>query len=289
MTSVHNRLHLRCTLPLLLLAVTLSGCGQTPDKSGRLLSMAAQEAAGIPNVLDRFTRQLNIADTQLRTERKTDAAATLALCRDTLAASTRSDFDDFHRIAGWTAISQLARQAGDRDLAVKSSDLALAALNDVQPPAQRPQYVMSLAGELADLRGKESAIELLDSGAGWAVELPDAATRRQVLVMFTRALLDYDAFENARNTMRRDPDVAWRTDTLLALSDDYAVKARHVQSDSSAAARSPSPQVQAEAGEAMAATGLGGRKETAPAAAAPQSMGGFNQDVRFENVFKRNR
>ncbi len=37
---------------------------------------------------------------QLRTQRKEDAAKTLALARDTLKESKKTDFDDFHRIAG---------------------------------------------------------------------------------------------------------------------------------------------------------------------------------------------
>ena len=65
-------------LSLLVAALLVASCGKTEvpqsDRAGRLLSMAAEEAANIPVVLDRFTRQLNIADTQLRTSRQADAA-----------------------------------------------------------------------------------------------------------------------------------------------------------------------------------------------------------------------
>src|SRR3954470_15895065 len=100
------------SLPLLLATLLLAACERpNTDRSARLLSMAAEEAANIPNTLDRFTRQLNIADTQLRTNRRQDADKSLLLARDTLASAKKEDFDDFHRIAGWTAISQLARTA----------------------------------------------------------------------------------------------------------------------------------------------------------------------------------
>lgn len=286
-----TRTRLLAIIPVLLAAATLASCGQTPDKSGRLLSMAAEEAAAIPNLLDRFTRQLNIADTQLRTARKADAAGTLGLARETLAKSTKDDLDDFHRIAGWTAIAQLARQADARDLAMKSADNALAALNDVQPAAQRAQYVLSLAGELGELRGRESAIELLNSGTGWAVELPDPRLRREVLVMFTRALLDHDSFENVRTALQRDPDAAWRTDTFLALSDAYASQGRPSPDVQYAARAAPTALAQPESAVAglpaandESAGGAGGTAST-PAA----SPAAFNRDVRFENVYRRGR
>lgn len=277
MMRSQSRVRFLIVLPLVLMSAGLSGCGQTPDKSGQLLTMAGQEAASIPNVLDRFTRQLNIADTQLRTNRKPAAAATLALARDTLAASGKEGFGDFQRIAGWTAISQLARQAQDRDLAMKASDEALAALNDVQPATARPQYVLSLSGELAELRGKEAAIELLNSGAAWAADLPDAETRRFALVTFTQALLNHDAFETARAALRRDPDAAWRTDTFLALADRYAHQAQPPIADQTFAATPAATSVR----EASAPTA------SAEAVAQPMSMESFNKDVRFERNFKR--
>jgi len=283
----------RLALPLIFAALLLSACGRSQpaptDRAGRLLSMAAEEAANIPIVLDRFSRQLNIADTQLRTSRQADAAKTLALARDTLTVTKKEDFDDFHRIAGWTALSQLSRRANDRDLALKASDLALAALNDVQPAAERPQYVLSLAGELADLRGNDAAIELLNSGGAWAADLMDASTRRIALVAFTDRLLGYEAFENARTMLRRDPDPAWRTDTFLALANHVqalpdAQMALHNNANAlrevAQAAKSPAPVLAADA------AGGGGRGGRGGGGSSRQNT--FGKDVRFENVYQNN-
>ncbi len=158
--------------------------------------MAAEEAASIPSTLDRFTRQLNIADTQLRTGRPADADKTLRLAHDTLAGVKDDTFDDLHRIAGWTSISELARLANDRDLAMDASDRGLAALNNVTPESDRALYVLSLSGELAALRGPAAAIELLNSGGGWAAQIADVARRRAALTAFAYRLLGYDAYEH---------------------------------------------------------------------------------------------
>jgi len=270
-----------CSLFLAAAASLPAGCEKGPtDRAGRLLSMAGQEAASISNDLDRFTRQLNVAWTQLRTDRKSEAAKTLLLARDTLASAKREQFDDLHRIAGWTAISQLSRQAGDRDLALKSSDLALAALNNVQPAAERPQYVLSLAGELADLRGNAAAVELLDSGSTWAADIRDANIRRTALVAFADRLISLDAYENARTTLRKDPDAAWRTDTFIALANGYATK--FGTNNATLAFR--------ENGR-VGAGGAGGRsadeRNAAPAVQLRNVSNSFGKDVRFESVYQQ--
>jgi hypothetical protein len=251
-----------------------------PDRSARLLGMAGEEAANIPNKLDRFTRQLNIADTQLRISRPIDAAKTLALARDTLNAAAKTDFDDFHRIAAWTAISQLSRQAGDRDMALKASDNAQAALNDVLPVTERPQYALSLSWELADLRGKQAAIELLESGSAWAAEIKEQRTRRLALMTFAQQLISLDAFENARNTLRRDPDAAWRTDMFLALANQNAGMPFNLRNSSNAG-----PGVAVIGGRG----GGGGRSFSASAASGQDTAGesNWNKDVRFESVFRQ--
>ena len=69
--------------------------------------------------------------------------------------------------------------------------------------AKQAQYVLSLAGELADLHSKEAAIELLDSGSTWAADIRDAGTRRTALMAFADRLIGYDAYENARTTLHR--------------------------------------------------------------------------------------
>jgi hypothetical protein len=263
----------RLTVSLLAATLLLAACKSSSDRTGRLLSMAGEEAANILDKMDRFTRQLHIAETQLRTDRKPHAAKTLALAQDTLKASSKADFDDFHRIAAWTAISQLSRQAGDRDLALRSSDLALGALNDVQPAAERPQYVLSLAGELADLRGKEAAIELINSGGAWAAEIVEPVARRTALTAFTDRLLSYDAFESARTMLRRDPDPVWRTDMFLSLANT-----------------SPDAMNGAYAGGRVSQEPRVAMVEASPVPAdahqrtmSPQS---FGKDVRYENVYQ---
>ncbi len=253
-------------------ALLLAACHEpVVDRSGRLLEMAGKEAAGISNTLDRFTRQLNIANTQVRTLRNADALQTLKLAHETLAGAKRDEIDDFHRIAGWTAISQLSRQAGDREMALAASDQAQAALNDVQPVAQRPQYVLSLATELQELRGTAAAVELLDSGGAWAADIQESPVRRRALAAFAYRLLTLDAFDDAQSMLRRDPDPAWRTDEFLALANRFS-----------------GPYLVSMAGS------VGGRGGTAgPAAVAfapdKNESGGteFGKDVRFESVFQK--
>jgi hypothetical protein len=271
-------------LALLAASLFLFACEKPAvDRAGRLLAMAGEEAAAIPNKLDRFTRQLNIADTLLRTNRKSEAIKTLSLARDTLKESAKSpEFDDFHRIAGWTAISQLSRLAGDRELALQTSDLAQAALNDVQPVTERPQYVLSLAGELADLRGNAAAIELVNSGGAWAAQIVEPNARRIALRAFTDRLLSYDAYENAQAMLRRDPDPVWRTDTLVTLANSNPGNFNQ--------AYAQAPRVAMAGGRGG---GMGGGRGTAAASPAQDSMNveintpSFGKDVRYENVFQQ--
>jgi hypothetical protein len=255
----------RAILPLVAVTLLLASCSKPPvtDRAGRLLSMAGEEAASIQNKMDRFTRQLHIAETQLRTDRKPDAAKTLALAQETLKVAGKDDFDDFHRIAAWTSISQLSRQAGDRNLAVSASDLALAALNDVQPATERPLYVLSLAGELADLRGKDAAVELINSGGAWAAEIMEPTTRRLAITVFAERLLAYEDFESARTMLRRDRDPVWRTDMFLSLAN-------------------VSPTNTPNAGVAQA----GGRGGAAGGAAPAPLNQNYGRDVRYENVYQ---
>lgn len=293
-------------LPLLLAATLLIASCSKPaatDRTGRLLSMAAEEAAGIPNTMDRFTRQLNIADLQLRTARKADAAKSLGLARDTLNVAKKADFDDFHRIAAWTAISQLARAAEDKDMALKASDLALAALNDVQPATERPQYVLSLASELAELRGKAAAVELLDSGSGWAADIMDPPSRRIALIAFTERLISLEAFEDARSALHRDPDPAWRTDTFLALANDLTPLpagnyARYQEASGGGAgggrggraAKSSSEYAAAPLDDVSPATSPANSAAARQAAfnATIRAAGSFGKDVRYEKVYQQN-
>ncbi len=263
-----------------LLCLSLAACAPTTeDRSGRLLTLAAEEAKNIPGSLDRFTRQLNIANTQINTFRLTDADKTLQLAAQTLTAGKTDDFDDFHRIAGWTSISELAWAAQDHAMAKDALQKALDALNTVKPVWNRAQYVDSLATELDVMRGHPDAVELLTTGAGWAAQIDDRNTRRLALFIFANHLISLDAYDPARAVLEREPDAAWRTDALLALADRYTVEPAVVLSsgmDMAAGMNLRNPAPGAGGGGGFGGAGRGGQ---APAT--------FGKDVRFESVFKQ--
>jgi hypothetical protein len=258
-------------------AFLIVGCGPAAqDRSGRLLAMAAQEAAQISSSLNRFTRQLNIADTQIRTGRKADAIASLALARDTLASAEDKSFDSLRRIAGWTSLAQLSRAAGDRDMALKAADQALASLNDVTPVAERAQYVLSLATELERVRGKEDAVELLISGGTWAGEIMHPAERRTALTAFAYRLTSYEAYDAARRVLRVDADAAWRADTFLAMARGY---------DTSGKLYDALPSV-ARGGGRGGAGAASPEQVSASMIPAPASVN-FGKDVSYESNFQQ--
>jgi len=278
-----------------LLALAVAGCSKPPvdDRATRVLDLAAQEAANIPQRMDRFARQLNIADTQVRRGQSESARKTLALVQETLVGAKKEEFDDFHRIAAWTSISQIARRAGDKGMATKAADNALATLNDVDPVEQRPQYVASLSEELDALRGHAAAIELLNTGASWAAQLSDANVRRFALYTFADRLIQLDGYDNAKTALEHDPDAAWRTDALMALAD----QAQGIQEPRFAAVAANAEAAPAAPGRGGGAGGFsgggggggfggatggrGGRMSAVP------SVQGFNKDVHFENVYKQ--
>src|ERR1039458_1509363 len=96
--------------------VAMSSCtGETSTRSGKLLTMAAEEAGAIDSLQERLTRQLNIADLQIQTGQKAEAIKTLSLAAATLKVEEKEKktLDDFRRIAGWTSVAQLSHRAAD--------------------------------------------------------------------------------------------------------------------------------------------------------------------------------
>src|SRR5206468_125213 len=111
------------------------------------------------------------------------------------------------------SLSELALSAEDRALATEAADNAVETLHSLNPQADRPRYVRSLALVIEKLRGKKDAIALLVKGGQWATALPNAPTRRWVLTSFASQLISLEAFTEAQTLLQNDPDPAWRTDT----------------------------------------------------------------------------
>lgn len=250
------------------------GCqaGRDMNRTGRVLLMAAEESAYITSLQDRLERQLNIADLLIQADRKQQAVETLELARTTLRQQEKDNktIDDFRRIAGWTSIAELARQAGDRGMAIAAADDAVEALNSVEPEARRAEYVLSLAEEIRELRGEVEAGRLLEKGGKWAAKIEDTPVRRFALQTFARRLVTLNQFEEARRTLRNELDAAWRADTLVAMAE-------------------PPPPV------AMNAMGMAKSPQAADVPTDAKSLdsataarvAGFNKDVRYEQNYRR--
>jgi len=254
------------------LVVVVMGCGGgDASRSGRLLTMAAEEAGFIDSLQDRLTRQLNVADMQNQMGEKGEAVKTLKLAMTTLKAEdSEKKMDDFRRIAGWTSVAQLSHRAGDDGLGWKAYVEAVEVLNSVKPESKRAAYVLSLSQVAFELKGKEEAGRLLVSGGTWAVKIDDVATRRFALTTFAQQLVTYDNLDDARIVMRNELDAAWRADTLAAMARNIMVaEARRKEStdarfNSFAGARSP------------AASSLEERESAS-----------FNIDVQYEGNYKQ--
>lgn len=239
----------------------IAACARpTSDRSGRMLLMAAEEAGFITNTHDRLTRQLNIADVQNRTNRKTDAAKTLDLARETLRTKEAlAQLTEVQRLSGWTSICELARTADDKTLAGKALDEALEVLYSMKPEASRAQYVLSLSEVVTDLRGKGEAARLLVKGGEWAGKIEDIGMRRFALTTFSQKLLADEQYEDARTVLRHEADAAWRADTLTGLAQmTFAADTRAMYAAKSAAA----PMLDSQARE-------------------------FNRDVRFQMNYRK--
>jgi hypothetical protein len=188
-----------------------------PDK---LLNIAGREAGLISNVRDRITRQLNIANRENNNNHFDDARKTLSEARKTMESPAASDFSDQERLAGWISISELSRGASDRDSAGYALDKAIDYLHKLMPVNARPEYVHGVAREINALRGQSDSAKLIAESGNWAVEIPETQTRRQALVSFSRELCRCGDYDSALKMLQYDKDAAWRSDTLIAMSDN---------------------------------------------------------------------
>ncbi len=239
--------HIR--LSILCLFAFIPACTQTSPTDAldpdRLLHMAGEEAGQIPSPRERLTRQLNIADREIRFGRPGDARATLRDARKTLEsagaisaagakgaggaepaggaaagnAPAQTPLTNHERLAGWISLSELARGAEDKPFANSALDRATADLMALNPVNERCQYVLGVARETRELRGDKEAAGLIAQAGEWAMEIPDQPMRRQAYVAFAMEIFRCNDYDAARGVLRRDQDAAWRSDTLTAMAD----------------------------------------------------------------------
>lgn len=202
--------------------VLIAGCQQhrtTGVDPDRILHMAGEEAGQINAPKERLTRQLNIANRQTENGHAGDARKTLAEARSTIEHADRNALTDHERLAGWISLCELARNADDKAFANAALDQALVALDGLMPAQARCEYVLGIEREVKILRGDAAAARLVSSAAEWAMELPQQPTRRLAYIAFADALFHCNDYDAACTVLRRDPDAAWRSDALTALSD----------------------------------------------------------------------
>ena len=250
-------------IALLVAVMLIGGCQEhrtaavDPD---RILHMAGEEAGQINAPKERLTRQLNIANRQTENGHVGDARKTLAEARSTIEHADKNALTDHQRLAGWISLSELARDADDKPFANAALDQALAALENLTPAQARCEYVLGIEREVKILRGDAAAARLVSSAAEWAMELPQQPTRRSAYVAFADALFHCNDYDAARTVLRHDPDAAWRSDALTALSDLARWEAPASGGWGggrmmSYAAKSPAPAAEAQSGLLDAASG----------------------------------
>lgn len=271
-------------IALLIAVIPIAGCQEnrtTAVDPDRILHMAGEEAGQINAPKERLTRQLNIANRQTENGHAGDARKTLAEARSTIEHADKNALTDHERLAGWISLSELARSADDKAFGNGALDQALAALENLTPAQARCEYVLGVEREVKILRGDAAAAKLLISASEWAMELPQQATRRSAYVAFADGLFHCNDYDGARTVLRRDPDAAWRSDALTALSDR---------------ARWEAPSSGSGGGHAM----MYAAKSAAPAAEAPQSglldasgdvkpLDSFGKPLDFKSNFYRAR
>src|SRR5690606_228422 len=115
----------------------------------------------------RLTRQLNLAERQIRKQWLDEARATLAAARRTLASDDAGKLNTHARISGWVAVSELSREVADKQGAVSAIDAAVKEIDAIDDPAKRCDYVMGVANELQYLKGRDAAVRMLTDAAPW--------------------------------------------------------------------------------------------------------------------------
>ena len=202
------------------LVVPLLGACTSSSRAGRLMTIAAEEAAGIDTLDNRLARQLNIADLQIQAGQKAEALKTLSVATVTLKLNEKDPklaISDFRRIAGWTSVAQLSRRAGDDKAGSDAYFAAVEAINATKP-ATAAEYVLSLSQVCFEIRGKAETVALLVKGGEWARSVSDNQVRRYALWCYAQALVGYDDLEAARTVMRNEADATWRSGSLAALA-----------------------------------------------------------------------
>ncbi|HEY8665334.1 MAG TPA: hypothetical protein VIL86_01655 [Tepidisphaeraceae bacterium] len=203
----------------LLAALFLVGCSNAGQgRTERLIALASAEAAGIPNVKDRFTRQLNIAELQLRNGDKRGARGTLGQAAGTIKTQDDKQLDAFTQLAGWVSISQLSRGADDKTAASAAIEQALAVLHGIEPASERCQYVVSLAREVRVIRGDVASVKLINEAGPWVASIKEQAERRRALMAFADELFTAEDYSAGQAMLHNDSDAAWRSDTLIAMA-----------------------------------------------------------------------
>ena len=205
----------------LIVAGLLVGCASSPpppDRHARLLTLAAGEAGQIADADDRLRRQLNLAYDELDDNNRAEARGILSAAAQTLRSAKPGQLSPRTLIAGWVSISELSRQADDPATANGACDQAVATLRSLDPVALRPEYVVGVATEVRELRGKPAAAQLLTESVAWAREIPDVHHRRAGLREIADATFTCDDYAAGLAALRTDPDAGWRSDTLELLA-----------------------------------------------------------------------
>ncbi len=190
----------------------------TAPRSQKLMALAAEEAGQIPEPDMRLTRQLNLADQQIRRGWPADAQATLSWARDTLRSKDAKQLNDHATVSGWISISQLARQIKAMDLATDACESAVGVMEKLEDPAKRCQYVFGVANELQYLKGKPAAAAIMAKSGPWTKSIDNLQQRREAEVSFASALFNFDDYAAGQAMLRQDDDAAWRSDTLARLA-----------------------------------------------------------------------
>jgi hypothetical protein len=193
---------------------------QSRERAAVLMRLAGQEADQITTPRERLTRLLNLAELQIGQGDSAGARATLSRAGATVRACSADDLDVHLHVSAWVSISELSRRAGDPGAARSACQEGLTFLRTVLPPAERVPYVKGLAAEFLACSGKAASASVLREGAQWAADIKDLSQRRSTLTILAHDLFLDDDYDGGRDALRRDPDVNWRTDTLIQLAKD---------------------------------------------------------------------
>ncbi len=204
------------------------GCTTVPPVSGtlhtsaarsqELMAMATVEAAMIPDVDARLTRQLNLAEGQRNRGWTTDAIATLAAVRATLSSADAVKLNEHARLSGWVSASELSRSVKDLPGATLACQAAQADLLKIEDPAKRCLYVMGVANETQYTQGLLAAAALLTQAGPWTKSIDNVTNRKQAVVSFATALFNLDDYSAGQTLLRQEDDPSWRSDVLAKLA-----------------------------------------------------------------------